>query len=71
VRDGQVILQIKLTNAMVSSVSAGFSQNGLSEQVSLNFTKISWEYTPAQDANGSTGSPKVTASYDLTTMKAL
>jgi len=54
-------LKITLNDLIVSSVSTGGSggEDRLTENVSLNFAKFKYEYTP-QDAKGAGGAPKIT-----------
>lgn len=66
--DGQPVeyYKITLTDILVSSVATGGSSGGgdlPTESISLNFTKIEWEYLPT-DASGLPGEP-VRTEYDL------
>lgn len=56
---------IELENIMVSSVSAGGSggEESLTENVSLNFGKFKYVYTPQSSSGG--GSGKVEAAWDI------
>lgn len=68
-KDKTVFLKIKLSDCMVTSYQTGGSSGAEvpSEQVSLNFTKIEFEYTPT-DAAGKAGGA-VKAGWDLKTNK--
>jgi type VI secretion system secreted protein Hcp len=59
--------KITLSDVVISSISSLGSSSGdrPTESVSLNFTKIEWEYTP-QKADGSADTP-VRGSWDLKT----
>lgn len=61
----QEYLKIKFTDLLVSSYQTGGSGGGdiPTEQISLNFTKIEYEYAP-QDEKGKLGAG-VKAGYDL------
>jgi type VI secretion system secreted protein Hcp len=64
--DQQEFLKIKFTDLLVSSYQTGGSAHGdivPMDQVSMNFTKIEFEYAP-QKADGTLDSP-VTAGWDL------
>ena len=62
--DQQEFMTIKLTDVMVSSYQTGGSSSDVpTDQVSLNFTKIEFEYKP-QRADGTLDAP-VKAGYDL------
>jgi type VI secretion system secreted protein Hcp len=65
--DGQVFMDYKLSNVLVTSVQdLGSGKDGTTdEQVSLRFSKIEWDYTP-YDATGHAGST-VTGSWDRLT----
>lgn len=59
--DGRSYYKIKMSEVMITGITtaAGIqSQNEMREEVSFNYSKISWEYT---DKNGS----KTTEGYDL------
>lgn len=64
-------LKITLNDLIVSSVSTGGSggEDRLTENVSLNFAKFKFEYTP-QDAKGAGGAAK-TAGWDIAANKKL
>ncbi len=61
-------MEYKMTNAIVSSISAGGAANGGDEvpveQVSFNFGKIEWTYTQQKRSDGS-GGGNVSAGWDL------
>jgi type VI secretion system secreted protein Hcp len=63
--------KITLSDVLVSSVQTGGSAGDTvpTESVSLNFTKIKWEYVPV-DATGTAQEP-VVAEYDLRTATAI
>jgi type VI secretion system secreted protein Hcp len=67
----QEYLKIKFTDLMVSSFQTGGSSHGTvaTDQISLNFAKIEWEYKE-QKQDGSLGSP-VKAGYDAKSNKAI
>lgn len=59
-------LKVVFTDLLVSSYQTGGSQHGdvvPTDQISLNYSKIEWEYKP-QDEKGAVGSP-IKAGYDL------
>jgi len=59
-------LKVVLSDLLVSSYSSGGSAHGEVvplDQVSINFSKIEWQYSP-QDNTGKVGSP-VKTGYDL------
>ena len=67
---GQAFEYIKLTlsDCLVSSyMPAGAPDDAASEEVSLNFSKIEFSYSP-QNADGSIGSP-ITAIFDIAANK--
>jgi type VI secretion system secreted protein Hcp len=61
----QEYLKIKFSDLLISSYQTGGSTGEVVpvDQVSVNFSKIEYEYKP-QDAKGALGSP-VKAGYDL------
>jgi type VI secretion system secreted protein Hcp len=63
--DQQEYLTVTMSDLLVSSYQTGGSQGDIVpvDQISLNFSKIEFEYKP-QDAKGKTGSP-VKTGYDL------
>lgn len=63
--DQQEYLKIKFTDLLISSFQTGGSAGGdvPTEQISLNFSKIEYEYKP-QKADGTLDGP-VKAGYDL------
>ena len=65
VEPGGAYLDYKLTDVLISSVSdKGSAGDSLpQEQITLNFTKIEWDYTPL-NADGSPGTP-VSAIWNL------
>ena len=65
--DGQVFMDYKLSNVLVTGVQdLGSGANGTTdEQVSLRFSKIEWDYTP-DDVTGLAGGT-VTGVWDLKT----
>jgi type VI secretion system secreted protein Hcp len=63
----QVFMKIKLTDVLISSYQTGGSSMGdirPTDQVSLNFAKINYEYGP-QDEKGKVASLSQKAGYDL------
>lgn len=68
----QPFLKVKFTDLLVSSFQTGGSteSNHLpTDQISVNFTKVEWEYAP-QNADGNLGAA-IKAGYDLKQMKAV
>ncbi|MHB0955508.1 MAG: Hcp family type VI secretion system effector [Pirellulaceae bacterium] len=63
--DQQEYMKVKFSDLLVSSYQTGGSAGDIipTDQVSLNFSKIEFEYKP-QDAKGEVGSP-VKAGYDV------
>ena len=63
--------RIDLKNIIVSSVSSGGSggEDRLTENVTLNFSEVTWTYTP-QNNDGSAGTP-ITVGWDIFENKAL
>jgi len=63
--DQQEFLKVKFSDLLVSSYQTGANQGGEipSEQISLNFSKIEWEYKE-QKSDGTLG-PSMKAGYDL------
>ena len=55
-------LIIKLTNVLVTSISTGGStgEDRLTENVSFNFGKVEFKYTPTDTATGKAGTPIIT-----------
>jgi type VI secretion system secreted protein Hcp len=68
--DGQVFMDYKLANVIVSSVQelGSGSDRTTDEQITLRFSKIEWDYTP-YDATGQAGTT-VTTSWDRLTNQA-
>ena len=63
-------IKIKLTDVMVTSYQiAGATDDIPTDQISLNFSKIEFEYTP-QNPDGTAGSP-VKAGYDVKANKKI
>lgn len=66
--DKMTYMEVKLSNAIVSSVrpggSAGDSEDVPREEVAFNFGKIEWKYTQQKRADG-TGGGSVAAGWDL------
>jgi type VI secretion system secreted protein Hcp len=64
-------VKFKLTDVLISSYLPSGASDGDSpaEEVSLNFSRIDFEYSP-QNADGSLGTP-VTAGYDLKAARAV
>ena len=63
-------VKITMTNVLISSIQTGGTKDQaerLTEQVSLNFSQIKFEYTP-QNADGSAGATK-TAGWDIAANK--
>ena len=58
-------IKYKLTDLIVTSYQTGGSggEDRLTENISLNFAKIEWTYTPQKD-DGS-GEPEVKAGWDI------
>ena len=63
--------RIDLKNIIVTSVSAGGSggEDRLTENVSLNFSEVTWTYTPT-DERGAQGTP-ISVGWDIAENKAL
>ena len=63
--DQQDYFMITMSDLLVSSYQTGGSQGNVIpvDQISINFSKIEWEYKP-QDAKGKVGSP-VKTGWDL------
>jgi type VI secretion system secreted protein Hcp len=71
-KEQQEFLKITMSDLLVSSFQTGGSGHGdilPTEQISLNFAKIEWEYKE-QKPDGSLGGP-VKAGYDLKANKAV
>ncbi|MBL8174606.1 MAG: type VI secretion system tube protein Hcp [Bryobacterales bacterium] len=71
-KEQQEYLKITMSDLLVSSYQAGGSAHGdvlPTDQISLNFAKIEWEYKP-QKEDGTLGSV-VKAGYDLKQNKAV
>ncbi len=58
-------IKIEMTEVLVTSVSTGGSggEDRLTENVSLNFSKVKFEYTPQSAVGGKTASKEMT--YDV------
>lgn len=68
--DGEKFMEIKLSDVLISSYQDGGNGGTMpTDQFSLNFAKIEFEYTP-QNEDGSTGSP-VKAGYDVKANKKI
>ena len=63
--DPLIFFKIELTNVLLSSVSTGGSggEDRLTENITLNFSKIKWTYTP-QNPDGSSGAD-IPAGWDI------
>lgn len=61
---GATYFEIKLSDALISSVSSASSGDRPIEVITLNFTRIEWTYTPLEANNEGPGSP-VTTGYDV------
>jgi type VI secretion system secreted protein Hcp len=61
----ETFLELKLTNAMISSYSFSSGGDRPMESLSINFTKIEYKYTPYDDQHKA-GTP-VPMTYDLLT----
>lgn len=68
-KDQQEYFTVKLADILISSYQVGGSQGDVvpTDQFSLNFSKIEWEYKP-QGATGALGGP-VKAGYNLKEQK--
>lgn len=63
-KKGQKFMEVRLTDVLISSFSQAGSSGGMpTEQVSLNFAKISFKYYPV-NSDGSLGEP-VTGEWNL------
>jgi type VI secretion system secreted protein Hcp len=60
----ETYLEITLTNAMISGYSVSSGGSRPSENITLNFTKIEYKYTPYSDDHKPKAS--VSSTYDLT-----
>jgi len=62
-------LKITMNQVMVTSISTGGSggQDRLTENITLNFSKVKMEYTPQTDKAG--GDPSVVAGWDISANK--
>ncbi len=63
-------LKIDMAQVMVTSISTGGSggQDRLTENITLNFSKVKMEYTPQSDKGA--GEPGVVAGWDIAANKA-
>lgn len=69
-KEQQEFLKVKFTDLLVSSFQTGGSSHSNhlpTDQISLNFTKVEWEYKP-QNPDGNLGA-SVKSGFDLKTMK--